>query len=70
MPPISARGCAGLASGEPITRTIEVANGTTTRGNPAWAAIIAMTPMATPLPAARATIRAVEGLAAASALSS
>jgi hypothetical protein len=32
-PPTSARGWATSASGEPITATIEVANGTTIRGN-------------------------------------
>ena len=34
-PPISARGCAGSASGEPITSTIEVANGTNISGKAA-----------------------------------
>ena len=31
-PPISARGCAGSTSGDPITSTIEVANGITASG--------------------------------------
>ena len=31
-PPIKARGCAGSASGDPITSTIEVANGITASG--------------------------------------
>jgi hypothetical protein len=48
-----ARGCAGSASGEPITSTIEVANGTNSNGNVVRSAnssikAIAAAPPATP----------------------
>src|SRR5262245_54554379 len=54
-PPISARGCAASISGEPITSTIEVANGTNSRGMAVRAAKSSIRAMAIAAPAAPAT---------------
>ena len=50
-PPTSARGCAGSAFGEPITSTMEVANGIATSGNWAVAEYISIAAMASAPPA-------------------
>src|SRR5690348_3159104 len=55
-PPTSARGRAGAASGEPVTRTIEVANGIYSSGNLVCIDNKHMTPIATEPPAAPAAI--------------
>src|SRR5215207_5123135 len=63
-PPIQARGCAGAAIGEPITSTIEVANGIATSGysvrveNISIAAIAAVPPAA-PASTAQSLARAI-----------
>ena len=54
-PPISARGCAGSALGEPNTTTIEVANRIDTSGNAVLAENASMLAMAMAPPAAPAS---------------
>src|SRR5215213_2092161 len=54
-PPIKARGCAGFACGEPITRTIDVANGIAISGYEARAEKNSMAPIAIAPPAAPAS---------------
>jgi len=53
-PPTSARGCAGSASGVPITRTIDVANGTNMSGKAVYCDSTSMAPIAIAPPAAPA----------------
>src|SRR5258708_3931504 len=53
---MSARGCAGAASGEPKTKTIDVAKGIATSGNAVEIEKASMMPMATAPPAAPARI--------------
>src|SRR6476661_6300047 len=54
-PPIKARGCAGAACGEPITRTIDVANGIAISGYEARAEKNSMAPIAIAPPVAPAS---------------
>jgi hypothetical protein len=53
-PPISARGCAGFASGEPMTITIDVAKGMNASGTAVRSARISMAAIATAPPPAPA----------------
>ncbi|HEX4826964.1 MAG TPA: hypothetical protein VFV12_01955, partial [Xanthobacteraceae bacterium] len=54
-PPMSGRGCAASISGEPMTSTIEVANGTNMSGKAARSDNSSISAMATASPAAPAT---------------
>jgi hypothetical protein len=62
---MSARGCAAATCGEPITKTIDVANGTNRRGmaEPSARSSIAAMAIAAPVaPATTATMRRVPGV--------